>query len=53
MRADASEGARHNGWTIDVRGAVGDGVPLIKSCDSGGFGEIKASARFDGWVLTV
>lgn len=26
MRADASEGARHNGQTIDVRAVVGDCV---------------------------
>lgn len=41
MGADASEEARHNGLTIDVRGGAGDGVPLIKSCVSGGVGEVK------------
>lgn len=41
MPADASEGAHHNGWTIDVRGAVGDGAPLIKSHVSGGSGEVR------------
>lgn len=41
VRADASEGACHNGQTIDVRGGVGDGVPLIKSCVSEGFSEVK------------